>query len=137
MNAVISNPDEAFRQAIAEAGLHPPARIVADGALHRFASSGKRGDDAGWYAFHSDSIPSGAFGCWRLGTWETWSVRDTCQLTKAERVDQRQLSTIEHLDQTEFGIEGTLADKLCIYRQQSAVCDLLTISCQRCVVSDY
>lgn len=90
MSAVIPNPDEVFRQAIAEAGLHPPASITADGALHRFASSGKRGDSAGWYTFHVDGIPSGAFGCWRLGTWETWCARDTRQLTNAERAEQRQ-----------------------------------------------
>ena len=36
-----------FRIAIQDAGLHPPEVIEADGTLHRFASNGKRGDDAG------------------------------------------------------------------------------------------
>lgn len=93
MSAAIHNPDEAFRQAIVEAGLHPPKSIIADGALHRFASSGKRADTAGWYTFHVDGIPSGAFGCWRQGTWKTWCARDTRQLTEAERVEQRQRIT--------------------------------------------
>jgi phage/plasmid primase-like uncharacterized protein len=89
MSAASHNPDEAFRQAIAEAGLHPPATVIADGQLHRFASSGSRRARDGWYTLHLDGIPSGAFGCWRLGTWETWCALDTRQLTNAERAEQR------------------------------------------------
>lgn len=63
---------EQFRQAIQGAGLHPPDAIEADGVLHRFASSGKRGDDAGWYVFHDDTVSAGAFGDWRGGLWRTW-----------------------------------------------------------------
>lgn len=50
----------------------PPDDILADGGLHRFASSGKRGDDAAWYVLHDDGIPAGAFGCWRAGVTQTW-----------------------------------------------------------------
>ena len=63
---------EQFRAAIHEAGLQPPEVIEADGKLHRFASNGKRSDDAGWYVFNADRIPAGAFGDWRTGTSETW-----------------------------------------------------------------
>ena len=63
---------EQFRAAIHEAGLQPPEVIEADGKLHRFASNGKRSDDAGWYVFNADGIPAGAFGDWRTGTSETW-----------------------------------------------------------------
>jgi putative DNA primase/helicase len=63
---------EQFRAAIHNAGLHPPAVIEPDGKLHRFASNGRRGDDAGWYVFHDDRIPAGAFGDWRGGLSETW-----------------------------------------------------------------
>lgn len=37
-----------FRDEIRAAGLNPPDVIEADGKLHRFASNGKRGDDASW-----------------------------------------------------------------------------------------
>ena len=55
---------EQFRDAIRGAGLIPPDAIEADGELHRFASNGQRGDDAGWYALHDDGIPAGSFGDW-------------------------------------------------------------------------
>jgi putative DNA primase/helicase len=63
---------EQFRTAIHNAGLQPPEVIEADGRLHRFASNGKRSDDAGWYVLHDDGIPAGAFGDWRTGASETW-----------------------------------------------------------------
>jgi len=63
---------EQFRAAIHDAGLHPPEVIEPDGKLHRFASNGRRSDDAGWYVFHDDGIPAGAFGDWRGGLSETW-----------------------------------------------------------------
>lgn len=63
---------EQFRTAIHNAGLHPPEVIEPDGKLHRFASNDRRSDDAGWYVFHHDGIPAGAFGDWRGGLSETW-----------------------------------------------------------------
>jgi putative DNA primase/helicase len=62
----------AFRDAIAAAGLTPPEKIEADGRLHRFSSNGKRDDDAGWYVFHADGIPAGRFGCWRTSIDRPW-----------------------------------------------------------------
>ena len=61
-----------FRAAIQSAGLIPPDMIEPDGKLHRFASNGARGDDAGWYALHGDGIPAGSFGDWRSGQSQTW-----------------------------------------------------------------
>lgn len=68
----MSDPVEEFRAAIHSAGLNPPEVIAPDGKLHRFASNGQRGDDAGWYVFHSDGIAAGTFGDWRTGISETW-----------------------------------------------------------------
>ncbi len=56
---------EQFRDAIRFAGLEPPDVIEAEGKLRRFATNGKRGDDAGWYILHADGIPAGSFGDWR------------------------------------------------------------------------
>jgi putative DNA primase/helicase len=61
-----------FREAIQAAGLNPPDVIEPDGKLWRFASNGKRGDDAGWYVLHADGIPAGSFGDWRSGLSESW-----------------------------------------------------------------
>jgi putative DNA primase/helicase len=84
-----ADPVEEFRQAIANAGLHPPASIVADGRLHRFASNGQRRDTAGWYVLHLDSVPAGKFGCWRLGNSMTWSARSERELSSADRAEFR------------------------------------------------
>jgi len=63
--AVASNLEQPFQEAITAAGLTPPDTIIADGKIYRFSTSGKRGDDSGWYMLHTDGIAAGAFGCWR------------------------------------------------------------------------
>ncbi len=78
-----------FRDAICTAGLIPPDFIEPDGNLHRFASNGKRGDDAGWYALHGDGIPAGSFGDWRTGLSETWRADIGRTLTPAEEAEHR------------------------------------------------
>ena len=80
---------DALRDAIAGAGLTPPDQIIADGTLRRFASSGKRGDDSGWYVAHLDGMPAGAFGDWRSGVNETWTHRNGREYTPAERAEYR------------------------------------------------
>ena len=51
------------------AGIEAPAdQIVADGRLHRFASTPGRNALTGWYIVHLDAIaPVWSFGDWRLG----------------------------------------------------------------------
>lgn len=83
------NATAQFRDAIQSAGLIPPDVIEADGKLHRFASSGKHGDDAGWYALHDDGIPAGSFGDWRNGLSQTWRADIGRQLTPAEDAAHR------------------------------------------------
>src|SRR3990172_10621879 len=80
---------EQFRTAIHNAGLHPPEVIEPDGKLHRFASNGKRSDDAGWYFFHDDGLPAGAFGDWRTGASETWRADIGRRLSPQEEAAQR------------------------------------------------
>lgn len=67
-----------FESAMREVGIEPPEHIVADGTLHRFSSSGRQGDDAGYYVFHGDGIPAGHFGDWRTGYSQDWRA-DTGQ----------------------------------------------------------
>ena len=73
-----------FRAAIQSAGLIPPDMIDPDGKLHRFASNGTRGDDAGWYTLHADGIPAGSFGDWRSGQSHTWRADIGRTITPAE-----------------------------------------------------
>ena len=74
-----------FRQAIAATGLEAPDVIHDDGAIHRFATAGRRGDVSGWYLLHSDGVPAGTFGCWRAGLQSTWCAKHDGAMTPAER----------------------------------------------------
>src|SRR6202521_3804470 len=76
---------ELFRNAIRAAGIEPPEKIIADGTFQRFASNGKRSDDAGWYKLHLDGIAAGAFGDWRTGLNGTWCQQTGRPLSDAER----------------------------------------------------
>ena len=87
---VTTHPIEQFRAAMLAAGLTPPDEIHADGGLHRFASNGRRGDDSGWYVLHLDSVPAGAFGCWREGLMQQWCSKTPEAMTAAEREAHRQ-----------------------------------------------
>jgi putative DNA primase/helicase len=80
---------EQFRAAIRTAGISPPEVIEADGKLHRFSSNGKRGDDAGWYVFHADGIPAGAFGDWRSGISRIWRADIGRRLSPQEEAAHR------------------------------------------------
>lgn len=80
----------AFADAIRAAGLTPPEQIEPDGEIHRFSSSGKRKDDAGWYSLHLDGVPAGIFGSWRDGMSQTWSAKATTEMTQAEQAAHRQ-----------------------------------------------
>jgi putative DNA primase/helicase len=85
----VLNATAQFRDAIQSAGLIPPDVIEPDGKLHRFASNGKHGDDAGWYALHDDGIPAGSFGDWRNGLSQTWRADIGRNLTPAEDAAHR------------------------------------------------
>lgn len=84
-----ANPIGQFRDAIQSAGLIPPDMIEADGKLRRFPSNGHRADDSGWYVFHDDGIPAGAFGDWRSGQSQTWRADIGRTLTPAEEAAHR------------------------------------------------
>ena len=84
-----SNMLTEFLSAIRNAGLEAPDVIVDDGHLHRFASNANRHDKAGWYVFHSDGIPAGAFGDWRTGVSESWRADLGRPLSSAEECAHR------------------------------------------------
>ena len=86
----MSDPIEHFRLAIAAAGLEAPNSINPDGAIHRFSTSGRRGDDSGWYVLHTDGMAAGAFGCWRTGRQFSWCAKEEACMTDAERENEQQ-----------------------------------------------
>lgn len=60
--------------------------IHGDGMLHRYSTSGKRGDQSGWFVLHDDGdLAAGAFGCWRAGIQQTWCSKDVNTLTPNQR----------------------------------------------------
>lgn len=85
----MNDPIEQFRQAIESAGLSAPDAIDDDGAIHRFSTNGRRGDDSGWYSLHTDGIAAGAFGCWRTGLQSTWCAKSDHAMTQTERDHHR------------------------------------------------
>ena len=82
---------EQFRAAMRSAGIEPPEVIQETGERpKRFSTNGKKSDDAGWYVFHADNIPAGAFGDWRTGAEFTWRADIGRPLTPAEESACRQ-----------------------------------------------
>ena len=82
--------EAAFQAAIAATGLTPPEAIHADGLLHRYSATGKRGDTSAWYVLHLDGLAAGVFGCWRAGLTSTWCSKPVDTLSEAERSAHRE-----------------------------------------------
>jgi len=81
--------DDQIRDAMAQAGITPPAAIVIDGSLHRFAthSRGQPGHDKpGWYVFFGDGVPAGMYGDWRTGVAQSWRADVGRELTATEQM---------------------------------------------------
>jgi putative DNA primase/helicase len=81
----MNNLVDQFRQAIAATGLDAPDVIHEDGAIHRFSTNGKRGDESGWYVLYLDCVAAGSFGDWRSGLVSSWCSKTTTDMTQAEQ----------------------------------------------------
>lgn len=81
---------ENFSHAMQTAGIKPPVKIIADGALHRFGTNDKRSDKAGFYILYTDGIPAGMFGDWRTGFKQKWRIDLGRKLTPAEQKQHSQ-----------------------------------------------
>jgi putative DNA primase/helicase len=79
---------EEFQGAMRANGLNPP-EIIEPGKLHRFATNGKRHDDAGWCKLFADGV-GGVFGDFRSGLSETWQAQREKPFTPMEREAFRQ-----------------------------------------------
>ena len=80
----MSNAPENFRLAVLACLGHAPDEIEP-GRLHRFATSARRSDTAGWCKLFAD-LRGGVFGCYRQGVSETWSAQDRRTMTTADRI---------------------------------------------------
>jgi phage/plasmid primase-like uncharacterized protein len=81
----MSDPVQAFRVAILEVLGHAP-EVIEPGRFHRFATSDRRADDAGWCKLFDD-MRGGVFGCYRQGVSETWSATDRATMTREQRAE--------------------------------------------------
>lgn len=88
----MSDHTQAFRAAVLAALGYAP-EMIQPGRFHRFGTSGRRGDSAGWCKLFDD-MRGGVFGCYRAGLSETWSADDLLTMTRLQRVElARQVMT--------------------------------------------
>jgi phage/plasmid primase-like uncharacterized protein len=59
--------------------------VIEPGRLHRFATSDRRGDTAGWCCLFDD-LRAGSYGCMRAGIKRAWRPEDRQAKTAIERV---------------------------------------------------
>ena len=76
---------QAFRAAILAALGHAP-EVIEPGRFHRFGTSERRGDSAGWCKLFED-LRGGVFGCYRQGISEAWCVADRATMTREQRAE--------------------------------------------------
>ena len=67
---------QAFKDAMASAGVPYSGIIETDGSLRRIHIDGDaRGSRNGWYLLYGDERPAGAFGTWK-GASHKWAATD-------------------------------------------------------------
>ena len=88
----MSDRAQTFRLAILATLGHAP-EVIEPGRFHRFATSDRRADDAGWCKLFDD-LRGGVFGCYRQGVSETWSAADRTTMTREQQAElARQVMT--------------------------------------------
>ena len=84
--------EDEFREKLREAGLVPPGSIDGSGKLVRIDLDSKRpGNKYGFYVYHSDGIPSGAFGNWTIDKkdWQTFCAVDLKRISADENAEHK------------------------------------------------
>jgi putative DNA primase/helicase len=86
----IIEDERAFRDAMSEWGLIPPLEVLSDDKIHRCDAARQGGKNDGWYVFHRDGVPAGAFGDWADGRGsQPWCSRSAHDLSPADRAAYR------------------------------------------------
>lgn len=83
------DPKENIRKKSSELGIDLPNIIIPDGNIHRFPTSDKKGDDAGWYFFH---LNNGNFLAGKIGNYRSGSSHKVHSSMK--ELTKKQLKTI-------------------------------------------
>lgn len=79
-----------FRSALQSAFGYLDWLPVGDGEIHRFQVPGDKPNRLnGWYVLFPNSIASGAFGSWKIGSTNIWRSREPTSQHEAEQVRQR------------------------------------------------
>lgn len=87
----LSEMVEQFRDAMRAHGLVPPARIQADGEIHRCDVEGPSGKNDGAYLLHADGRPNGGFQNWQTDpSWCYWAPSGCEPISDADRAKQRE-----------------------------------------------
>lgn len=84
--------EEDFRAKLRESGLVPPDSIDGSGKLIRIDMDSKRpGNKYGFYVYHSDGIPAGAYGDWTTdkSDWNTFCAVDVREISAAEYAEHK------------------------------------------------
>jgi phage/plasmid primase-like uncharacterized protein len=84
--------EDAFRNKLREFGLVPPDRLDGSGKLTRIDLDGKKpGNKYGFCVWHSDGIPSGAYGHWATdkSDWETFCAVDIREISPTEYAEHK------------------------------------------------
>ena len=79
------DPLRGFRGAILTALGYAP-EVIEPGRFHRFGTSDRRADDAGWCKLFDD-MRGGVFGCYRQGIREAWSAADRATMSREQRAE--------------------------------------------------
>jgi len=110
----VAPPESQLIDAMRAAGItHTPEQIHIDGKMHRFCTSGKRGD-SGWYIIFADGIPAGQFGCWRSGLVQSW------------RADVgRKISHVEQMSHTRRMAEAAALREAELARRRETAADVV------------
>jgi phage/plasmid primase-like uncharacterized protein/replicative DNA helicase len=97
--------EQAFRDKLREFGLVPPDGLDGSGKLTRIDLDGKKpGNKYGFYVWHSDGIPSGAYGHWATdkSDWQTFCAVDVRDISAEEyAAHMRRLASAKQARETE------------------------------------
>ena len=108
------SPIDQFIIAIEASGMTPPDAINADGKIHRWNGTNKRGNTRNsWYCFHGDGRPAGSIGNWETGEQSNWCANSDKDQTEAERhaVRERIADTQRQRDAERYRLHAEAASQ--------------------------
>ncbi len=117
-------PDIAFLRALEDYGL-VASQVKQDGKIHRTSVVGRK-DRSGWYVYHGDGIPAGAYGDWaRSDEKQTWCSKkiNTLSPVELEEHNRRLWESMERAEQARREAQGKAAGTAMATWRHSAPAD--------------